>query len=87
MRPYEIYALLYVICFFVTVIQTIVILAAGNKGENKITRREWLRYTKKATLAALLLSITAPLMLIIYILIWSIAVIALADEEKEKKDV
>lgn len=82
-----IYMLLYAICFVVTTIQTIIIIAIGNTESDKITWREWLKYTRKAIFAGLLLSITAPLTLMFYILIWAIAIVVLPEEKENKEDV
>lgn len=87
MHILETYMLLYVICFVVTTIQTIVIIAIGNTGSDKITWREWLKYTRKVIFAGLLLSITAPLTLMFYILIWAIAIVVLPEEKENKEDV
>lgn len=87
MHILETYMLLYAICFVVTTIQTIVIIAIGNTGSDKITWREWLKYTRKAIFAGLLLSITAPLTLMFYILIWAIAIVVLPEEKENKEDV
>lgn len=81
------YMLLYTICLVITIVQTIVIIAVGNTGNDKITWREWLKYIKKSILAGVLLSITAPLTLMFYILIWAIAIVVLPEEKENKIDV
>ena len=73
---------MYMICFIATTLQIILILLIGSeKKKQKQKPRKWIGMILKACVVAAVLSFAAPVLLVIYAVIWALIGISFIEGE------
>ena len=71
---------MYMICFIATTLQIILILLIGSE-KKKQKLRKWIGMILKACVVAAVLSFAAPVLLVIYAVIWALIGISFIEGE------
>lgn len=71
---------MYMICFIATTLQIILILLIGSE-KKKQKPRKWIGMILKACVVAAVLSFAAPVLLVIYAVIWALIGISFIEGE------